>query len=98
MAADAAQAKLDKAAKGEDEPKRAPKVGKNAVNGFNQKLEAMKRAKSAEEEEREKQKKQFEKKLKVKARYSKQLTRKNKNGQMVMSGMISHLLNKITRD
>ena len=47
---------------------------------------------------REKHQKQFEKKLRDKSRYSKQLTRKNKKGQMVMSGMISHLLQRITKD
>ena len=91
---------------GDDEPaeeqtdatkKKAPKQGKNAKQGFKAKLEALKSQKTIEEEQREKEQKQFEKKLKVKARYAKQLNRKNKNGQMVMSGMISHLLGKIER-
>ena len=78
--------------------KKAPKLGKNAKQGFKQKFERIKQEKSAEEEAKEKERKQFEKKLKEKARYSKQLTRRNKKGQMVMSGMISHLLTKITKD
>ena len=77
---------------------RAPKQGKNATQGFKQKFEKMKQQKNTEEEAKEKLKRQFEKKLKVKARYSKQLTRRNKNGQMIMSGMISHLLTKITKN
>ena len=60
-------------------------------------MEAMQRQKSQEELAKEKQKKQFEKKLKEKSRYAKQLTRTNKKGQMVMSNMISHLLGKIER-
>ena len=81
-----------------EKTERAPKVGKNAQSGYKQKLENLKKQKETEVSEREKAKKQFEKKLRVKSRYSKQLTRRNKNGQMVMSGMIGHLLQKIVKD
>ena len=61
------------------------------------KLEKIKQQRNEESERRDKEKAQFEKKLKHKARYSKQLNRRKHKGQMVMSGMIAHYLNKIQK-
>ena len=75
--------------------KKGPREGKNAKSGFNVKLDKIKQQRAEEEENKVKAKAAFEKKLKQKSRYSKQLNRRNHKGQMVMSGMIAHYLNKI---
>ena len=73
-------------------------MGKNSKNNYSQKLESLKRQRTQEEEEKAQKQRQFEKKLREKSRYSKQLTRRNQKGQMVMSAMVSHLLGKITKN
>jgi len=60
-------------------------------------LERIKSKRDEAEKEKEDQRRKFEKKLRDKSRYSKQLTRKNKKGQPVMSAMLAHLVKKLER-
>ena len=76
-----------------DTPK--PKPKKSEKKGFNQQLERIKNGKEQAAEAKVVKKENLQKKYREKIRYSNQLNRKTAKGQMRMSGMIDHYLNKL---
>ena len=81
--------------KKEDQPPKEKKA--KAQPSFNKSLDRLKQVKEQKVEDLATKKRRVEKEYKQKRRYAHQLNRKTSKGQMRMSGMIDHLLNKIQK-